>query len=357
MDSTYIYAATRGTRMVINDSGSSYTGPRACDNQYDIEKPMYASIAKFRISDGVIMWIRMITIGTSNSLTGHGKGITSLSLRPDALYASLSVGDPVRDSTQYKGGGYDYIKIDPSNGLTNEGCNLVSQTVMPNSTNIGGYMEVAGGDYILTTTYTSGSSNVATILRTLDATDLSTNVYDQWGINPVYVKYPLQEFESSTNVSQSAVCSATINQTYYYAGTTSTLSQGDLVFSDIKGCSSLGDGYYKVDNVSNYYMIVSSGVAVSITNTCNLIPFLAGAGTSGNACLTLGSSFTYYHNGSGTYPAVGNIVYTTNSTSNPLNGGVGTNYAIFASGPPQPPVSYFRVTGNAGTVQQTGSCP
>ena len=33
-------------------------------------------------------------------------------------------------------------------------------------------------------------------------------------------------------------------------------------------------------------MIVSSGIASSIANTCNLVPFLVGAGTSGNACNT-----------------------------------------------------------------------
>lgn len=352
MDDTYIYAATRGKFMFY----PNYNNPGYVDNQYDIEDPMYATIAKFRISDGNIMWIKKFTIGTSAS-TGNAKGITSLALRPDALYASLSVGDPVQDAAIYKGAGYDYIKIDPDSGLTNEGCSLVSQATMQNTNTVGGYIIFPSSSYTLTSTYSSSSSNVTNVSTTLDQTDLSDFANAQWGINPVYTKYPLQPFDSSINVSQSAVCTATINQIYYHDGTTSALSQGDKVFSDIKGCSPLSNGYYKIDNVSNYYMIVSNGVAASIANTCNLIPFLAGAGTTGNACLTMGSSFTYYHNGTGTYPTTGNIVYTTNSTSNPLNGGGGTNYAIFASGPPQPPVSYFRVTGSTGTVQQTGSCP
>ena len=44
--------------------------------------------------------------------------------------------------------------------------------------------------------------------------------------------------------------------------------------------------------------------------------FLVGAGIveGGNtACSTLGSSFTYYHTGSGTYPANGDIVYTNSA--------------------------------------------
>lgn len=353
MDDTYIYTATRGKFMFY----PNYNNPGNVDNQYDVETPMYATIAKFRISDGNIMWIKKFTIGTSNSTTGKAKGITSLALTPDALYASLSVGDPVRDSVQYKGGGYDYIKINPSTGLTNEGCSLVSQATMPNTNTVGGYYIHPSSSYTLTSTYSSGSSNVTTVAETLEATNLNSTVSNQWGINPEYVKYPLQPFDSSSNSSQSTVCTASLNQVYYYQGTASTLSQGDPVFSDIKGCSPLSNGYYKIDNVNNLYMIVSSGIASSIANTCTLVPFLAGAGTSGNACNTLGSSFTYYHNGTGNYPVVGNIVYSTNSTSNPLNGGSGTNYAVFSSGPPGPPLSYFRITGSTGTVQAVGSCP
>jgi len=40
---------------------------------------------------------------------------------------------------------------------------------MPNSNTVGGYQIVSGTTYDLTFTYTSGSSNVTTILRTLDA--------------------------------------------------------------------------------------------------------------------------------------------------------------------------------------------
>tara|TARA_R100001440_G_scaffold2666_4_gene7392 strand:- start:5912 stop:6397 length:486 start_codon:yes stop_codon:yes gene_type:complete len=92
----------------------------------------------------------------------------------------------------------------------------------------------------------------------------------------------------------------------------------------------------------------------------SLTSFLVGAGIveSGNtACSTLGSSFTYYHDGSGTYPAVGDKVYTNSSGTTPASGGTGTNYAVFAAGPPAPPVRYFRLTGSTGTVQATSTCP
>ncbi len=51
------------------------------------------------------------------------------------------------------------------------------------------------------------------------------------------------------------------------------------------------------------------------------------------------------------------IVYTNSSGTTPVSGGSGTNYAVFASGPPGPPLSYFRVFGSTGTVQAVGSCP
>jgi hypothetical protein len=91
-----------------------------------------------------------------------------------------------------------------------------------------------------------------------------------------------------------------------------------------------------------------------------LTSFLVGAGIveGGNtACNTLGSSFTYYHDGSGTYPATGDIVYTNSGGTTPASGGTGTNYAVFAAGPPAPPVRYFRITGSTGTVQATSTCP
>jgi hypothetical protein len=88
-----------------------------------------------------------------------------------------------------------------------------------------------------------------------------------------------------------------------------------------------------------------------------LTAFLSGAGTTSNACNTLGSSFTYYHDGSGVFPVVGDKVYTNSSGTTPVSGGSGTNYAAFFDGPPGPPDSSYRITGSTGTVQATSSCP
>ena len=67
----------------------------------------------------------------------------------------------------------------------------------------------------------------------------------------------------------------------------------------------------------------------------------------------------YYHDGSGTYPVTGDVIYTNNPATTPLTGGTGTNWPYFAAGvgPGTSPVGWFRITGTTGTVQQQGSCP
>ena len=138
MDSEYIYAATRGSRMVISDDALS-------DNQYTTSGPMYAAVAKFRISDGAIMWIKKFTFGSSGSFQS-AKGITKIALSNSALYASISV--PTINA------GYDYLKINPANGDVIGSFGLSASATMPNSSSLGGYEQVSGTSYNLTTTYT-----------------------------------------------------------------------------------------------------------------------------------------------------------------------------------------------------------
>ena len=346
MDGTYIYVATRGSRMIIGANTQS-------DNQYTKENPMYAAVAKFRISDGAIMWMKKFTFGTSGSFQ-NAKGITSLALRPDALYASISV--PFYDA------GYDYLKIDPSNGYSIGVSGLSTSVTMPSSSNVGGYAVVAGTAYDLTTTYTSGSSDVETISTTLDATDLNSTVSNQWHIEPTYVKYPLNSFSSSVNSSSAAVCSATINQTYYFQGTGTDPATNDTVFSNATYQTTvLSPGRYRITSAE--FLLVGDNGLVESVNNCSgntLKPLNVGNPSTSTPCgqFSPGAN-NYFHNGSGTYPIVGSIIYTTNSTSNPLDGGSGTNWPYFAAGVPPgtSPVGWFRITGSTGTVQSINSCP
>ncbi len=67
---------------------------------------------------------------------------------------------------------------------------------------------------------------------------------------------------------------------------------------------------------------------------------------------------TYYHNGSGTYPVANDIVYLSNSTSNPFNGGTGIQTPYFANGASSgdSPLAWFRIVGSAGIVQSVTIC-
>ena len=89
----------------------------------------------------------------------------------------------------------------------------------------------------------------------------------------------------------------------------------------------------------------------------SLTAFLVGNPSAfvSDMCTQLSSQATYYHDGSGTYPTTGDIVYLSNSTSSPVDGGTGVQWPIFPGGP-NAPVGWFRITGSTGTVQGTGAC-
>ena len=335
MDDEFIYAATQYSGL----SDGNFKNPN-----FIWKNQVKAVIACFRISDGNIMWIKKFTIGSTASSTPV-KAITGLTLRPDALYAGFAY--------QNNNAGYDYLKINPTNGFVTTQADIVVSSNMTSGSSTGNYSIVTPTDFDFLSSVTDLSETVTG--TTLEATDLSQTVSNQWGINPSSDKYVLQSFDSSSVSTSSNVCSATINQKYYFVSTTSSITVGSDVYSDSLATSGLTNGYYRIS--STQYIIVTSG-SVSSINTCvTLTSFLAGAGTSSNACNTSGSSFTYYHTGTGTYPAVNDIVYSNSSGTTPVSGGSGTNYAVFAAGPPGPPVSYFRVFGSSGQVAAVGSCP
>ncbi len=164
-------------------------------------------------------------------------------------------------------------------------------------------------------------------------------------------------FNSSQISNSSGVCSATINQTYYHDGSGSTPVANDTVYNNPSGTIDLAAGYYRISS-TQYIIVGSSGNVTSVNNCVSLTAFLVGSGQSGTSglCSQLSSQATYYHDGSGTYPAVNDIVYTDSAGNNPLNGGSGTNWPYFPAGP-NPPAGWFRVTGNTGTVQSVSTCP
>jgi hypothetical protein len=118
-------------------------------------------------------------------------------------------------------------------------------------------------------------------------------------------------FNSSLSSTSSNVCSATINQTYYHDGTGSTPIAGDNVYSNSAGTTALTSGYYHIG--SSRYLIVSAGGNVTSVNIC-VTQFPGSSGSSSNKFICSASVNTnYWHDGSSSYPQVGDTVYT-NST-------------------------------------------
>ena len=61
----------------------------------------------------------------------------------------------------------------------------------------------------------------------------------------------------------------------------------------------------------------------------------------------------YYHDGSGPYPTTNDKVYSNSGGTIPLSAG----YYSFAPTPGPLTAGWYRITGTAGIVQTTGSCP
>lgn len=61
---------------------------------------------------------------------------------------------------------------------------------------------------------------------------------------------------------------------------------------------------------------------------------------------------TYYHNGSGTFPAVGDTVYTNSGGTTALGNGFYSRGSNAMSGP----TGYYQVSGGNGVVSSIGSC-
>lgn len=166
----------------------------------------------------------------------------------------------------------------------------------------------------------------------------------------------LTPYSSSVNSTSGNVCSATINQTYYHNGSLSTPVANDTVYSN-QTPSFLPAGYYRI-SASQYIIVGASGNVTSVNSCSTLTPFFIGNPSAfvSDMCNQLGQSGTYYHDGSGTYPVTNDIVYLSNNTSSPVNGGSGIQWPYFPSSIGAAD-GWFRVTGSTGTVQGTGNCP
>ena len=82
--------------------------------------------------------------------------------------------------------------------------------------------------------------------------------------------------------------------------------------------------------------------------------FRSGVGQPSQSLIcSQGISQQYYHDGSGTYPATNDKVYSNSGGTTPLSAG----YYSYGPSPGPLTAGWYRITGTAGIVQTTGSCP
>jgi hypothetical protein len=153
----------------------------------------------------------------------------------------------------------------------------------------------------------------------------------------------LPSFTSNTVESTSSgACSATQNQTYYFAqsylNSNATPILHNWVFEDNSGLTTLSAGFYKV---GTDVIEVANGVVISKTACPAGNTQFQSAGVQSTSALACAStvSQTYYHDGSGTLPSVGDTAWSDNGVTVLPNGA----YKLNAT-------SFYQITSGNGTV-------
>ena len=153
----------------------------------------------------------------------------------------------------------------------------------------------------------------------------------------------LPSFTSNTVESTSSgACSATQDQTYYFAqsylNSNATPILHNWVFEDNSGLTTLSAGFYKV---GTDVIEVANGVVISKTACPAGNTQFQSAGVQSTSALACAStvSQTYYHDGSGTLPSVGDTAWSDNGVTVLPNGA----YKLDAT-------SFYQITSGNGTV-------
>ena len=175
----------------------------------------------------------------------------------------------------------------------------------------------------------------------------------------------LPSFSSSTTQGTSgAACSATQNQTYFFAKNSSTTGDstpavdtntipqvGNFVFGNSNGIGPLSDGFYKI--TANSVAQVASGVVSAITSCGASLTAYNSSQTAvfNQVCAVDGSVYpinqVYYHDGSASAPAAGDHCYIDSAGLGPLSAGY---YQIDPSSTGAGNRRYLQITGTQGEV-------
>lgn len=135
----------------------------------------------------------------------------------------------------------------------------------------------------------------------------------------------ITSFNSSTiQTSTTNACAATITQTYYHNGSGSSPAVGDECYINQNQTTALAEGYYKLPSGSGYRVTGTSGTVASLF-ACLTSYSSSTVSVFGGVCPLDGSNppanQTYYHNGSGTLPAVGDRCFSDAAGTSALASG------------------------------------
>ena len=122
----------------------------------------------------------------------------------------------------------------------------------------------------------------------------------------------ITSFNSSTvQTSTANACAATINQTYYHNGSASNPAIGDECYINQGFTTVLAEGYYLTSSSGGFRITGTSGTVASIFS-CLTSYASSVSGRTTDVCGFL-TNQTYYHNGSGSYPVVNDVVYSNSA--------------------------------------------
>ena len=164
-------------------------------------------------------------------------------------------------------------------------------------------------------------------------------------------------FNSSTSTADpAAVCALSLTTNFYHNGSGSLPVATDTCYTNACKTSTLSDGLYKITTANGgSYITISggAGVVASVTNCGTCTMFVGSSNLVFNQICGPGATPTanvnYYHNGSGSYPVLGDYVYSTIGCINPLAAG---NYYLYTVGSQ----NTYIVVGSGGEVTSEQNC-
>ena len=177
---------------------------------------------------------------------------------------------------------------------------------------------------------------------------------------PFTCNCPVSFDMSIVAVSYVDACTLTVTVEYFFVGSGSTPVAGDTIYTDALGTSFLANGYYKyVISGQGYWVYITggSGVVNSVGLCVSTTTWASSAGTNVGSSCSITIDETYYHDGAGVFPAVGDNCYTDASASTPLAAGSFPYYRFMNTVPITPVSTFLIITGSAGEVDSVTACP